>query len=260
MNTLLLTVTGLSVAFAAVSATIAWRLLRADRARTAARVAALAAAAGIDRAVLDHAEAGAPVADGPDGLAEFMPAGDAAAGVSGGAAPTPGGVVVDAGAIFTRPAVDSGSSGRQQGLMAAAAVFALVVIGGGATLFISGRTPGAASSTPRPPLELVALSHQRTDGVLAVSGLVRNPATGRAVDLVEAEVRVFDSAGLLTVSRTAVIDLTTLAPGQESPFSVALGEATTAARYRVSFKAAGTMLPHVDRRTNLPAAVTADAR
>ena len=43
---------------------------------------------------------------------------------------------------------------------------------------------------------------------------------------------------------------------------VALGEATTAARYRVSFRTAGTMRPHVDQRTNPPASVdrTAEAR
>jgi hypothetical protein len=259
MDTLLLTVTGISLVVAAASSTIAWRLLRAERARTAARVAALAAAAGIDRATT--ASEATPESEVADGLQEFLPAHAGAATVAtDSAAASASGMVVDAGAIFMRPAVDSGSSGRQRGLMAAAAAFALVVIGGGAVLFVSGRTPGATVAAPRPPLELVALSHQRTDGVLAVSGLVRNPASGRPVDRVEAEVRVFDSAGLMTVSRTAVIDLTRLAPGQESPFVVALGEAATAARYRVSFKAEGTMLPHVDRRTNLPAAVTADAR
>lgn len=258
MDTLLLAVTGISVLVAAVSSTVAWRLLRADRARTADRVAALATAAGVDRLIRERAEATA--LHEADGLHDFVPA-HGEAGTAADAAPAfASGVVVDTGAIFTRPAVDSGSSGRQHGLMAAAAVFALLVIGGGATLFVSGRTPGAGAAVPRSPLELVALSHQRTDGVLAVSGLVRNPATGRPVDRIEAEVRVFDSAGLMTVSRTATIDLTTLAPGQESPFAVALGEAVTAARYRVSFKADGTMLPHVDRRTNLPAAVTADAR
>lgn len=258
MDTMLWAVTGVSLVAAAVSSTVAWRLLRADRARTAARVAALATAAGVDRIARERAEA--TTVDVPDGLDDFMPVGSHAHTGSEATAPSSSDPVVDTGAIFTRPAVDSGSSGRQHGLMAAAAVFALIVIGGGATLFVSGRTPGSGPATPRSPLELVALTHQRTDGVLAVSGLVRNPAAGRPVDRVEAEVRVFDSAGLMTVSRTATIDLTTLAPGQESPFAVSLGEATTAARYRVSFKADGTMLPHVDRRTNLPAAVTADAR
>ena len=71
---------------------------------------------------------------------------------------------------------------------------------------------------------------------------------------------MFDAAGLLITSRQALIAMPTLAPGQESPFTLALGDASTAARYRVSFSSAGVLLPHVDRRTNLPAAVTADAR
>jgi hypothetical protein len=58
------------------------------------------------------------------------------------------------------------------------------------------------------------------------------------------------------------VDYLELAPGQESPFVVALGEARTAARYRVSFRTAGTMRPHVDQRTNSPASMdrTAEAR
>ena len=42
--------------------------------------------------------------------------------------------------------------------------------------------------------------------------------------------------------------------------AVKSGDTSTAARYRVSFASGGTMLAHVDRRTNLPAVVTADAR
>jgi hypothetical protein len=89
-----------------------------------------------------------------------------------------------------------------------------------------------------------------------------NPTAGRAVDKLEAEVRVFDPAGILIATRTALVDYLELAPGQESPFVVALGEATTAARYRVSFRTAGTMRPHVDQRINTPASVdrTAEAR
>lgn len=256
MDTMLLVVTGISVVVAAVSATMAWRLIRAERARTAARVAALAAAAGIDHATPGHIEDSAEATPAAQAVASsYEPAflGTSAAAVSDSD------VIVDAGTIFARPAVDSGSARRQSGLMAAAALFAVAVIGTGGLLFVSGRTPGANAS-PRPPLELVAMGHQRTDGVLSVSGFVRNPASGEAIDRVEAEVRVFDAAGLLTVSQTATIDLATLAPGQESPFVVALGGALTAARYRVSFKADGSIVPHVDRRTNAPAAVTADAR
>jgi hypothetical protein len=120
--------------------------------------------------------------------------------------------------------------------------------------FVSGRRPAAASSAVA-PLELVALAHNRASGVLTVSGLVRNPASGTPVNELEAEVRVFDPAGILIATRTSHVDQLALAPGQESPFVVTLGEATTAARYRVSFRTAGTMRPHVDQRTNAPASV-----
>jgi hypothetical protein len=73
-------------------------------------------------------------------------------------------------------------------------------------------------------------------------------------------VRVFDAAGILIATRSAPVDAAALVPGADAPFSVTVGEASTAARYRVSFASRGAMLAHVDRRTNLPAAVTADAR
>ena len=89
---------------------------------------------------------------------------------------------------------------------------------------------------------------------------MRNPTSSTAVTDVQADVRVFDAAGILIASRKAMVETRVLAPGQSSPFTIAVGSAATAARYRVSFSSAGAMLPHVDRRTTLPAAVTADAR
>ena len=158
-------------------------------------------------------------------------------------------------------AAGSGSSGRQQRLLAAAAAMAAVVVAIAGVSFVSNRAP-AAHAAAVAPLELLALAHQRVDGSLTVSGLVRNPAGGARVDQLEAEVRVFDPAGILVATRSALIGAQELIPGQESPFAIALGESATAARYRVSFRAAGTLRPHVDHRTNAPASVdrTAEAR
>jgi hypothetical protein len=234
MDTVLLGITAVSLVIAGVSAMIAWRVVRADRQRTAARVAALAAAAGL----------------------RDMPA-PAASPVAPAVVET---ALVDDGAIFSRPTVDSGSAGRQLRLLTAAAVVALVAVGGAGAMFVSGRTPGVSRPTARTPVELVALSHARTDGVLAVSGIVRNPAGGAALEHIDAQVRVFDAAGIMISTRSARLDVPRLAPGQDAPFVITVGEAATAARYRVSFTIDGTMLPHVDRRTNSPAAVTADAR
>jgi hypothetical protein len=269
MNTLLLGITTLSLLIAAVSTGVAWRVVRADRRRTAARVAALAAAAGVRSAAGGAATQLQPVDTSVEPadispVHEFLPA---AAGTTPRvteplSAPASGSdpVLVNGGAIFARPAVDSGSSSRQLRLLTAAAVVGLLAVGGAGAMFVSGRTPAASRPAPHSPIELVALMHNRTDGVLSVSGVVRNPAGGTPIDHVDAQVRVFDAAGIMIATRSARLEVARLAPGQDAPFAVTLGEATTAARYRVSFATDGNMLPHVDRRTNLPAAVTADAR
>lgn len=246
MNTMLLVVTVASLVVAAASATIAWQVTRAERQRRAARVAALAAAAGI----------GAPPAvtsaDVPAGLHEFMPAHDEAPAV------TP----VAVSDLFAPPVAESGSDGRQRWLMGAAGVFGAVVIVSAGIGFLGSRAAATATATAphQLPLELVALSHNRADGALAVAGLVRNPPAGQPVQNLEAEVRVFDAAGILIGTKSAAVAAAALAPGQDASFAVSLGELVTAARYRVSFHAAGTTLSHVDRRTNQPAAVTAEAR
>ncbi|MEZ5294181.1 MAG: FxLYD domain-containing protein [Vicinamibacterales bacterium] len=256
MDTMLLGVTVVALLVAAASSTVAWRLFRADRARHASRVAALAAAAGLDSARPESHEAAGPASPEPGALDEFVAAGptrgpDASALADG---------IIPTGAIFTRPGVDSGSSNRQHRLLGAAAVFALLVTGVAGALVVSGRTPGAGPSLRVTPLELVALGHQRADGALAISGLVRNPDAAPSLPAVDAEVRVFDAAGILIATRSVALGAVPLAAGQEAPFAVTLGDLPTAARYRVSFSSGGAMLPHVDRRTNLPAAVTADAR
>lgn len=246
MDTLMLVITGVSVLIAAAASAIAWRATQSERLRSAARVSALAAAADVATAQARRREPPAVVAEPVDGLQEFMPTQEAA--------------VASAGALLGTPVADSGSSGRQHGLLAAAAIVFLLVGGGSLVLFVSGRTPSVTTAAAGVPLELVALTHARPDGQLAISGLVHNPAAGGSVEQLEAHVRVFDAAGILIATRSAPVDAAALAPGADAPFTVTFGEVSTAARYRVSFASRGAMLAHVDRRTNLPAAVTADAR
>lgn len=246
MDTMLLGVTVVSLVTAAVACTVAWRVTRAERQRRAARVAALVAAAGLT------ADAPRPDVHAPSGLQDFMPVEPSPASAPG-VAPASGG-------LFAQPSSASGSAGRQQWLMGAAGVFAAVVITFAGIGFLGSRAVATAVSPARVPLELVALSHNRGEGGLAVTGLVRNPAAGAGVPQLEAEVRVFDAAGILIGTQSTRVESSPLAAGQEASFAVALGELSTAARYRVSFHAAGAMLPHVDRRTNQPAAVTAEVR
>lgn len=253
MDTLMLVVTGVSLLVAVAASVIAWRATGAERRRSAARIAALAAAADVTAEKARLHERAPTVVDTPGGLHEFMPAHDAMSAPD--TAP-----VASTGALFGLPVADSGSGGRQHGLLAAAAIVLLLVGGGSLVLFVSGRAPSVTTTAASVPLELLALIHARPDGQLAISGLVHNPAGGSVVDQLDAHVRIFDAAGILIATRSAPVDVTTLAPGADAPFTVTFGEASTAARYRVSFASRGTMLAHVDRRTNLPAAVTADAR
>jgi len=252
MDTFMLVITAFSVVVAAAASAIAWRATQAERHRSAARVAALSAAAGVEVATAPRNAPDTGTVETPDGLHEFMPARPAVAEPGTGAAPaTP---------MFGPAVADSGSGGRQHGLLAAAAIVFVLIGGGSLVLLVSGRTPSATTRAARVPLELVSLTHARPDGELIVTGLVRNPGGGTIVEQLEVHVRVFDAAGILIATRSAPVDVAMLAAGDDSPFAVTLGAATTAARYRVSFASSGAMLAHVDRRTNLPAAVTADAR
>ncbi len=250
MDTMLLGVTVVSLVTAAVACTVAWRVTRAERQRRAARVAALVAAAGLT------ADAPRPDVQATSGLQDFMPVEPSPASAPA-VAPA---VEPSAGGLFAQPSPASGSAGRQQWLMGAAGVFAAVVITFAGIGFLGSRAVATTVSPGRIPLELVALTHNRGEGGLAVAGLVRNPAAGAGVAQLEAEVRVFDAAGILIGTQSTRVESSPLAAGQEASFAVALGELSTAARYRVSFHAAGAMLPHVDRRTNHPAAVTAEVR
>ena len=163
-------------------------MTQADRRRRAARIAALASAAGL----ADTRFAPPALADA---LEEYPLVPDAAV--------APGGVVM-ADRFLAAGTAGSGSGGRQQRLLAAAAAMAVVVVAIAGVSFVSNRTPAAHAAAAVAPLELLALAHQRVDGSLTVSGLVRNPAGGARVDQLEAEVRVFDPAGILVATRSAL--------------------------------------------------------
>ena len=209
MDTMLLVVTVVALTVAAVSTTVAWQVTQADRRRRAARIAALAAAAGVPDV---------PVVPEPSPLRSRLQVSDAPA------VALPEGGVALTDRFLAADTSGSGSAGRQQWLLGGATLrrrrWSLSI---GVVSLVNARRPAAADAAAPAPLELVALAHNRADGVLTVSGLVRNPAAGRAVDKLEAEVRVFDPAGILIATRTALVDYLELAPGQESPFVVAAG-------------------------------------
>jgi hypothetical protein len=146
-------------------------------------------------------------------------------------------------------------SGSGQKSLAFAAVVLFVVLSGGLVWMMSGpRGTSAAAVGPNSPLELVSLSHQRQNEKLAVSGLVRNPVSGKPIEHLSAVVFLFDRTGTFVTSSRANVDFVKLGAGDESPFVVSLDAPATVSRYRVSFRTDDGIVPHIDRRGANPAA------
>lgn len=259
MDTLLLGITVVSLIVALVMSVTAWRLMRDDKQRSAARIAALSAAASDDvieepfpEAPIGSVRTRAPWAPAP---LDSTPSAEPADAFPLRAAPS---VTADARAShasgFLGVAPEGhDSGGRQRGLaIAAAALF--VALSGGLVWMMSGpegTTPVAVG--PNSPLELVSLSHARQNDKLAVSGLVRNPASGKPVEKLSAVVFLFDRVGTFVTSSRAQVDFLKLGAGDESPFVVSIDAPATVSRYRVSFRTDDGVVPHIDRRGESPA-------
>lgn len=150
----------------------------------------------------------------------------------------------------------SPGSGRQRSLAVAIFLFAAIVGGGYWTVY-GDRSSGSraiGSVVDRSPLELVSLRHERRGTRLAVTGLVRNPVAGVAVEKLSAVVFLFDQQGGFITSARAEVDFRALGPGDESPFVVAMDAPSNIARYRVSFRTNAGIVPHIDRRGQEPIA------
>lgn len=116
-------------------------------------------------------------------------------------------------------------------------------------------TAAAAASASSAPLELVSLRHQRQGDTLIVSGLVRNPHSGRTMTGLSAVAFTFDRQGTFRTSGRALLDFPQLGAGDESPFAISVPGSADVSRYRVSFRTEDGVVPHLDRReaaTSLP--------
>jgi hypothetical protein len=203
----------LSFALALGCAALAWQARSEEKRRSSARVAALASAAGSDEtAAADDAHEPVPVA----GMFE------------------------------------SAATSRGRNWTMAAGVAVLLVALAGAT-FALRRPTQADSAVPevaeRSPIELVSMRHARRSSSLVVTGLVHNPLNATALTGVDAVVLAFDRNGEFVTSAKAPLDLPTMRPGDESPFSVTLQNSGDVVRYRVSFRAADGVIRHIDQRT-----------
>ena len=133
-------------------------------------------------------------------------------------------------------------------VVGAAAAFAIVV-GGGRHGVVPRHeaAPAVSRASANAPLELLALEHDRDGGRFIVRGIVRNP-TGAAIDGLTAVVSLYGHDGGLITSEGAAVAVSTLAPGTEAPFVVIVSGADEVDRFHLSFRTAGGIVPHLDRR------------
>jgi hypothetical protein len=255
---MLLIVTLVAVAVAIAAAAYAWRLADAERQRSEARVAALAAE--IDRGYPAkaglHREAEAGLHNPADaGLAYPAEAGLYNAADAGLGYPAKAGLYGEAAPAMFEPAPRSGLQGRpllKVGVGFAMAVLVIVLIA------MSGERERAAADGPRAAtqeqpgqgLELLSMRHARAGDALTVTGLVRNRGTAPSGSIM-AVVFVFDRDGAFVASGRAPLEFNAIAPGDESPFRVTIPEVKDVGRYSLSFRTQAGIVPHVDRRATL---------
>jgi hypothetical protein len=242
MDTVLLVVTLISAATAIVALASAWRLKRSERARSEARVAALA------RAADTHGES-----DGGwtrvAGEWQWNPAREEIRNLVSEESPVVAGPGPDR---FIGTVERDEPAGNHLPIFAAAA---LILMLGGALFFLNTSASGdsaaaVAQVNHAEPLELVALGHAREVRALKITGTVRNPSRGVKVEGLTAVISLLDRTGALVSTKDVPLDYRALGPGEEAPFTVSIPDQGSIARYRVSFRAGTSVVPHVDRRTD----------
>ena len=257
MDQLMWVVMFVALSLAVGMSVIAARLLRGDRRRSEARVAALERAAyEIDEELAD---------DAPDDAVDFEPVFDDFR--------TP-----DT-AMFA--ATDEPNAPPRRWLaLAAVAVVMAGLVGTGYVLFkptALGASPAAAPAasaavpTPPPaataaghqghPIELLSLRHTIDSATFTLAGLVQNPIDGAPLDHVIAVVYLFDNDGAYFGTGRADLEFRGLRAGEESPYLVKIAGTTRVGRYRVGFRREdGSVIAHVDKRGQAGAALMTEGK
>ena len=273
MDSTLVSVTILSMGMATALSVIVWRLLREDRQRSEARVAALGEMAAVSSApatAAPPADDDLPLAretvDRPLRAHQPVAPSAAASGSAKQAAvraarlrratPTPQAVpIASSTPLFAEPARSSPWGSR----FAVMAGLTLLITSGVFFALASsypanapgrtGGTPGGAAPPAASGLELLSLRDAREGGSLTISGLVENPRGGVPLSRTAVTVYTFDETGAFLASGRALLDVTALQPGDDSPFVVTVPVSDAVARYRIGFRSEdGRVIAHVDRR------------
>ncbi len=255
------------MAMAASLSVIVWRMLRVERERSEARIVALTSMAArpanhAPRAATPSLRVStpAPRVSAPTPRAAHVEPRDVEprdldleirqAAESGNVSATP---------MFAEREVSS-PWGRRLAVMAGLGLIVASVIL--FSLTAAGRTDAdkraaaapASAAQPAPNavvagLELLSLRDTRQPGSLTITGLVQNPRGGAPLSRVTVTAYAFDDKGAFLASGRALIDVTALSPGDESPFVVSVPVTETVARYRIGFRSEdGRVIAHVDKR------------
>ena len=233
MDLVLVSITAVSLVLALAMGLVVLKLLREERERSDTRVALLASAAAAKSAAVLP-----PRAPGRAGVAQAR-------------------------LRAAAPAADLFVERRPEspwGRRAAIAGGLMMLVAAGFAVSRSGD-----ADTPRggkaPALELLALSHAQHDGVLTITGTVRNPRHAPALAGVSATAVTIGTDGAVAGNGRAALDFASLAPGDQSPFVIQVPVAEPISRYRVAFRtAAGAALEHVDRRERAASAANGTGR
>jgi hypothetical protein len=238
MTTLLLTITIVSFIMTIALAAFVAKLLRDERRRSSARVAALAQMADLDSPA--DAMFGGTVATEPDWTIDRDDR-------------TP-----MAGELFAAGVINDAPAAWPRRLAVAAAIVTIlalvgVVVRSGATfdrrVATETSAAGAASTQAAGMLELLSLKHTQETNSLTITGLVQNPRDGVALSKVAATAFLFGADGAFLASGRAPLDFTVLRPGDESGFVITVPVTLPVARYRIGFRGDdGRIIGHVDRR------------
>ena len=256
MHSLLMILTTFSLALAAGMAVVIVKLLREDRERSAARVAALTAMAehpaAVPEDILRPRPATEPGQPHQRAAIDIVPITDHA-GQPGEweLGTSPAGTEWAGSDLFAQP-----ESPSPWGRRLAVAGALVVLLSAAVFLATTGRGAADASRAQagapagNAPLELVALRHSRDGQTLTISGLVQNPRNGTPLVHLVATAFAFAPDGAFLTSSRAPLDTITLAPGEESPFVVKVTVSGDVARYRISFRTEdGRVIAHVDKRS-----------
>lgn len=253
MDTLLISVTLVSLGLAGAMGMLVVKLLRDERKRSDARVAALVELSSEDeerapaRTIVQARPAARGIGVSPTREVAPLerPARQERARDDFEIRPSSAAPTAD---LFVEPGRES-PWGRRVAIIGLLAVLGIGVV---AVLTFDGddaSSTTAVASASTVPLELVSLRHTHDGGTLTIAGLVQNPRTGAPRARITVTAIAFGPDGTPVANARAPLDYSSLGPGEESPFVVTVPVRGVVARFRVGFRSEdGSVVAHIDRR------------